>query len=273
MTMRDPGRLVDVVVVVPARDESATISPCLRSVGDSLRQAVAAGAVGRIAVAVVGHNCTDDTLDRAARALSGLPHVLVSDSTSTNVGDVRALGVRAVLDLLPRRVVRPYRSAAGRGSPREVWILNTDADSIVPATWVTDVLGAAAGGHQAVIGMAQLPDPTGMDAVDRQRNPAAVAAYRRIVRNGLHERSHEHVYGANLAVRADAYAAVGGFGSVALGEDRALLDALISHGRPIVRPRGVVVTTSDRRHGRAVGGLATLLDTLDHACAPDTEGG
>ena len=33
------------------------------------------------------------------------------------------------------------------------------------------------------------------------------------------------------------------------------------------------VTTSARRHGRAVGGLATLLNTLDHACAPATECG
>jgi len=273
MTMRDPGRLVDVVVVVPARDESATIRSCLHSVRVSLRRAVAAGAVGRVAVAVVGHNCTDDTLDRAAQALNGLPHVLVPDSTSSTVGDVRALGVRAVLDLLPGQPGRPTGSAHGTGSSRDVWILNTDADSIVPPTWVTDVLGNAAGGHQAVIGMAQLPAPTRAAPVAKQGNSASAAAYRQIVRSGLHGRSHEHVYGANLAVRADAYAAVGGFGSVPLGEDRALLDALISHGRPVVRPRGVVVTTSDRRNGRAVGGLATLLNTLDHACAPATECG
>lgn len=225
MSTRDPGRLVDVVVVVPARDESARIATCLRSVRISLHRAVSAGAVGNVAVAVVGHRCTDDTLGRADRVLVGLPHVLVADGTSTTVGDVRALGVRAALDLLPVRVGRlgrlghgsrsrgSSRSSAGRAA-RAVWILNTDADSVVPATWVTDVLAHSRGGHQAVVGMARLTRPVEPDCPALQSNPAAALAYRRIIRAGIHGASHDHVYGANLAVRADAYASVLGFPSV-----------------------------------------------------------
>ena len=275
MTIRYAGRLVDVVVVVPARDEADRIGACLRSVRASLQQAVRAGAVGQVAVAVVGHRCVDDTLGRAAPVLAGLPHVLIGDTTATTVGEVRALGVRAALDLLPggrSDPGRPLRSPRGGGA-REVWILNTDADSVVPATWVIDVLAHARGGHQAIVGLARL------DRLHRPANPArpaparpAVAlAYRRIITAGFRGRFHDHVYGANLAVRADAYAAVGGFPYVRVGEDRALLDALAEHGRPLVRPRDVVVTTSARRDGRAVGGLATLLDTLDRTHPPMTD--
>lgn len=41
-----------------------------------------------------------------------------------------------------------------------------------------------------------------------------------------------------------------------------------SHGRPVARPRGVVVSTGARRHDRAIGGLAILLDTLDRIHQP-----
>lgn len=265
MRIRDPGRVVDVVVVVPARDESALIDPCLRSVRISLQRAVAAGAVGQVAVAVVGHRCTDDTLGRAHRMLTGLPHVLLPDTASATVGQVRALGVQAALDLMPSRSSRSPTSRRSHSSPREIWILNTDADSIVPASWVTDVLTHAAGGHQAVIGLASLSRPVTTNAAGAQCNSAAAVAYRKIIRDGMHGRSHDHVYGANLAVRSDAYAAVGGFPSVPVGEDRALLDALVAHRRPLVAPRDVIVTTSRRRHGRAAGGLATLLSSLDRA--------
>lgn len=271
MTIRDSSRVADVVVVVPARDESARIVTCLRSLRSSLNYAVAAGAVGQVAVAVVGHNCADDTLGRAEQVLAGMPYVVVPDPTSPTVGDVRALGVRAALDLLPsrpRRAKRDRRAEQGPGSrpdgrsSRDVWILNTDADSAVPLTWVTEVLAYAKAGHQAVVGLVAL---TGAESgsAGALRSSAAAAAYRRIIRAGLHGRSHDHVYGANLAVRADAYAAVGEFPSVSVGEDRALVEALVRHGRPVVRPRDIVVTTSGRRDGRAVGGLATLLDTLD----------
>lgn len=272
MTARDSGRLVDVVVVVPARDESARIIPCLRSVRISVQHALAAGAVGRVAVAVVGHNCTDDTLGRAERVLSGLPHVLVPDSMSTTVGQVRALGVRAALDVLPTRASRPSGSH-GIATARDVWILSTDADSVVPVSWVTDVLALAKAGHQAVVGMARLHRPSGARSAETAHDRLAREAYRRIILAGIHGRSHDHVYGANLAVRADAYAAVGGFPSVPVGEDRALIELLVRSACPVVRPRDVVVTTSGRRAGRAVGGLATLLDALHRAYPTDAGSG
>lgn len=274
MSIRDPGRVVNLLVVVPARNESARIATCLRGIRSSLDQAISAGAVGEVAVAVVGHRCTDDTLGRAGRVLAGLPHVLVADETSTTVGDVRARGVREALDLLPDRPGLPARPGGGsRGSTaRAVWILSTDADSVVPETWITDLLVHTRGEHQAVIGMARLARPNGPGCDAPHFNPVAARAYRKIIRAGIHGRSHEHVYGANLAVRADAYAAVGAFPSVPVGEDRALVEALVRDGRPVVRPRALVVTTSARRHGRAVGGLATLLGALDRTYSTAADG-
>lgn len=229
-----------------------------------LVQAVSVGAGVNVGVAVVAHSCSDDTLGRAERELAAIAHVLLTDSESAIVGEVRAVGVRGALDLLPSRAGQPGGLSL-RTTPREAWILNTDADSIVPVTWVLDVLAHTACGEQAVIGMTELIPNQSVNAVAWQARSAARASYQKIIRDGVHGRSHEHVYGANLTVRADAYAAVGGFRSVRIGEDRAMLDSLIAHERPIARPGAVVVRTSGRRIGRAVGGLATLLDTLDRA--------
>ena len=241
--------MVDVVVVVPARDEEARIASCTRSVGRSLAHAVRTGAVDRGAIVVVGHRCLDDTLGRAQPELAGGRHALLAEAGATTVGEVRARGVRAAIDLLPYGA-----RAARRGG---VWVLSTDADTVVPLTWVVDVLRHACDGNtHAVVGMARL-------AGERLVTPHAHAAYRRIIEAGLRGREHDHVYGANLAVRADAYAAVGGFSPVVLGEDQALVDALAQQGFVVARPRDVVVATSGRRHGRAPGGLADLLARLD----------
>lgn len=72
-----------------------------------------------------------------------------------------------------------------------------------------------------------------------------------------------HVYGANLGVRASTWRDVGGFPRVAVGEDAALLAAVDAAGGQVVRPVEPSVTTSGRRHGRAPGGLADLLDSLE----------
>ena len=243
--------MTDLVVVVPARDEQTRIGSCLRSVRRSLAHAGQHGLVNRSAVVVVGHRCDDDTLGRAETGLAGIRHAAMVDGRSATVGDVRALGVRAAIDALPMG-----DRAARRGT---VWVLSTDADTTVPLTWVADILGHASSGAAAVVGMARL-------AGERHGSAGFHAAYAQIIAAGLHGPTHDHVYGANLAVRSDAYAAVGGFRPVAVGEDRALVDALAVNGAVLARPRGLLVTTSDRRHGRASGGLAELLARLD--CRP-----
>jgi LmbE family N-acetylglucosaminyl deacetylase len=79
---------------------------------------------------------------------------------------------------------------------------------------------------------------------------------------------HRHVYGANLGVRADAYLAVGGFPADGAGEDHGLWERLRAAGYPLVSPASPRVTTSARLHGRAEGGLADLLLSLQTGCRP-----
>lgn len=236
-----------VSVVVPARDEATSIVGCLLAIRRSLAVAAHAGVVDRATIVVVAHRCVDLTAALARMALVGSTHDVIEDDRSTTVGEVRRLGVDAAL----RRLRVEPRSTVGAGA----WILNTDADSRVRSSWVSDVLRHGRAGNVAVVGMTRLRGAL--------LSPAARELYRQIIEAGVSGAEHDHVYGANLAVRADAYAAVGGFRGAQLGEDRVLVDALSSHGLPISRPRDVVVATSARRTGRAVGGLADLLADLD----------
>ncbi len=228
-------------VVIPAHDEETLLGACLRSVSRSLRAARAAGLVRRHVVVVVAHRCRDRTAMLAAGALAGQPHRVIIDEVSELVADARRAGAAAALAEL---------AAAGGHS----WLLSTDADTTVPRDWVQRILGHAGRGAQAVVGLA--------DIERSALSEPAWVAYRQIVDAKIYGDSHGHVYGANLAVRADAYLQVGGFPRVVLGEDAALVDALAAADVRISRPTDTPVLTSARLIGRAHGGLADLLHEL-----------
>jgi len=95
----------------------------------------------------------------------------------------------------------------------------------------------------------------------------ALVRYQRLIDSKLVDgdelRQHDHVYGANLAIRADAYVAVGGFPHQPHGEDQSLVDLLLARGERVLRTREIVVATSGRQLGRAPHGLASVLRDLD----------
>lgn len=240
----------DVVVVVPAQDEERLVGATLRDVCASLDLARRRGLVGACTVEVVAHRCTDATAVRARAALLGRHRGQVTcDERSRTVGEVRDTGARRGLHRLATR-------------PASTWVLSTDADTLVGPEWVSRILSASAdAGAVGVVGLA---------ALDRWRGTEqAAAAYDRLLRSKtddgtrgpLHQ--HDHVYGANLAVRADAYLDVGGFPHVLQGEDQALVDALAARGHRLLRTRSVSVVTSGRLRGRATHGLAHHLARLD----------
>lgn len=74
--------------------------------------------------------------------------------------------------------------------------------------------------------------------------------------------------GANIAIRACAYRALGGFLPLATGEDARLLDDAARAGLRVRRDAAMVVETSSRREGRIAGGLASLLRALDQGELP-----
>lgn len=239
---------VDVLVAIPANDESTSIGGCLAAVLEALRAAQRSGAVRGALMAVAAHRCQDDTAALAREALAGQQvarALVVEDLESGTVGGVR------------HRLVTLARGSWPGEWPSRRWLFSTDADSRVPADWVVGTLGhAATSGAVAVAGLVELDGWVAGQAARR--------AYADIVQSGMSgagtgPAAHAHAYAANLAVRLDAYDAVGGFPAVAHGEDRVLLERLRAASWPVAAPADPVVRTSARMPGRARGGLGTLL--------------
>ncbi|WP_432845333.1 glycosyltransferase [Amycolatopsis sp. CA-161197] len=218
-------------VVVPARDEAATLPRCL----DAIRRALAQLPAGITrTVVVVADRCTDATAALAHRHGARV----TTNTRLTTIGAVRDLGCGTALRALP-------------GYPAsEVLLLNTDADTEVARAWAARHLARARRGWHASAGPALLsePFPGSSDAAARYRGIVALDS--------------PNVYGANLAVRADAYRAIGGFGPIATGEDHALWQRLGRAGFRRCHEPAAQVFTSARRQGRAPGGLASLLREL-----------
>ena len=237
--------LPHVLVAVPARDEEDSIVTCLDAVVTAAQQALASGAVGRVRVAVGAHRCRDRTAERATSLLraADLEHLVLSDRVSDTVGAVRS------------RVIAAAMSAGPPLEPGRTWVLSTDADSRVPADWVVGLLDVAARtGADLVAGFVAL-DGWVADAAARR-------AYDRLLHAGLTAEGHDHVWAANLAVTYPAYAAAGGFPSVAHGEERVLADRVARSGGTVVGALDPVVATSARMPGRASHGLGDLLRRL-----------
>jgi hypothetical protein len=231
----------EVLVAIPAHDEEAEIAGCLEHVARAVR--LASSTYGPVTVAVAAHRCTDDTFGTASAALSDLPgrHLVVRDEVSHTVGAVRA---RLVAGWASRHQPEPGRT----------WVLSTDADSHVPPDWIIGTLAEARRrGAVAVAGMVEL---RGWDAPPEVRE-----RYRALIDAGLRDDGHTHVYGANLAVRLDAYLRVGGF-RAGHGEDQDLVDRLREAGEPVVSLLSPLVRTSAREPGRAEHGLGALLQRL-----------
>ncbi|HEY0814308.1 MAG TPA: glycosyltransferase [Pseudonocardia sp.] len=220
-------------VVVPARDEADRIVACLAAIATAVRVA------GCPAVTcVVADRCTDATaaLARAAGA------DVVVNPLPRRVGTLRTIGVDRVGALLG-------------GVTERIWLLSTDADTVVPPSWVVDHLRHAEAGADAVAGAVDLDDPHALSA-------DVLARYTTLVARRVADRTHGHAYAANLGVRADAFRRVGGYPAVASGEEHALLNRLRRAGFRVVSPTDVRARTSARTQGRAQGGLADLLRGL-----------
>jgi hypothetical protein len=236
-----------VLVAVPARDEADDIVACLDAVAASLRRARHLGVVAWTGIAVASHRSFDNTREVAAKALEqydGIETLVVEDDASETVGEVRH---RVILAADSRWQLRQR--------PRRTWIFSTDADSLVPADWVTGVLGIADhSGADVIAGM-----------VDLHRPPAdagLLSRYEELVAAGMRSDGHGHVYAANLAIRLATYLECGGFPSVEHGEEHGLLAAARRVDAVIATPLSPRVRTSARMPGRAQHGFGALLHQL-----------
>lgn len=223
-------------VVVPARNEESALPGLLASLRSAVQEVRRVRPHLVVQATVVLDSCTD----ASEVVVATHPWVGILRIRCGVVGEVRARGVE-----------RARRLATGV-DPARVWIACTDADTVVPATWVLEQVRLAEEGHAVVVGTV-LPDPAGT-------TPEVLAAWRR--RHRLEE-GHPHVHGANLGFSLAAYDVVGGFAALRTGEDVDLVARMRSADLPCHATARTQVLTSARRHGRAPDGFAAYLRDLD----------
>lgn len=220
-------------VVVPARDEEQHLAGTLESVLAAAR-VVSRGWEVDVEVTVVLDSCTDGSADVVSR----YPGVHVVPVSVGLVGAARAAGVLHATGSAP----------AGQ----RTWIACADADTTVPTSWLSAQLLLAQHGHDLVVGTVS-PDPADL-------RPGVLEAWR--ARHQLRE-GHPHVHGANLGFSLAAYHRVGGFASLASGEDVDLVERLRAAGVPWRATDRTRVLTSGRHLGRAEAGFAAYLRELE----------
>jgi glycosyltransferase involved in cell wall biosynthesis len=229
-----------VAVVVPARNEEQHIGTCLRSVHAAVSELRRDHPHVTCEVLVVLDRCTDGTGEIAASY-----GVRTVRSDAGRVGTARRLGVE-----------RAQRSARRMGfAPEDVWLANTDADTEVPATWLSHQTAFAADAVDMVVGTVT---PAALDAARHDRWHAG-----HVLAEG-----HSHVHGANLGLRLSTYLAVGGFADVAVHEDLDLVTRVRAMTSAWVATHRTSVLTSGRDQSRVDGGFASYIADLgDSSCA------
>lgn len=229
--------LASVVVVMPARDESALVRRAVVAVQASAAYAHGSGI--ETTIIVVADSCRDDTA-----AVARAQNVIVMETELGSVGAARAAGVREGLDL--------------SAELSKTIVMSTDSDSVVPQTWITDHVGLHRQGAEIVMGLVSLEEGTASAGIIGAWNMAYVHA------SGVHrsEGGHGHIHGANLSIRADSYLELGGFEPLFEHEDVRLARRAMTAGMQFAWTELSPVATSARSIGRTPGGVASDIREL-----------
>jgi glycosyltransferase involved in cell wall biosynthesis len=216
-----------IAVLIPAHNEEDLIQACLDSVQ------IAAAAPGlhgeKVSIVVALDRCTDST---AAIAQSvGVQTVALP---AGNVGQARAAAAEHALAQGAR------------------WLATTDADSRVPRDWLAAQLAYDCDAFCGLVGVDDWLD-------------FPLSVQRAYTRTQMLADGHPHVHGANMGISAAMYRRSGGFQSLKVSEDVALVSALVRLGATIARKPSPVVMTSPRRASRATGGFADYLKELERS--------
>ncbi|WP_328540459.1 glycosyltransferase [Streptomyces sp. NBC_00344] len=227
-----------IAVLIPAHNEEKLLPRALAAVNAAARHPALAGL--HVTTVVAADACVDDTAEVAGSAGASVLHL-----GSQNPGKARAAAAQHAMATL--------------GAPATVtWLASTDADSAVPPDWLAFQIDQARAGWEAVVGTVTVtrwpPLPHLADRHHQLYNASRPGFGR--------PWHHPHVHGANLGVAADAYRSVGGFPALPVGEDHALVSALVRGGHRVLRTPGCPVETSSRLHPRAVGGFGDQLARL-----------
>lgn len=239
--------MLPICICVPLRNEEAELPGLFRAL-DRLERSPG----DRVRLCLLLDGCTDASGRIAHRYRERRGDVLVEEAApgAPNAGRARhramALGLLALGD--------------GDGL-----LLTTDADSRPTPNWLT-AMAAALEQADVVTGRIARIERRPSGVQDRlEAYYDALFALRRALDPVPWEaaRTHHYAGGANIGLHAAAYRAIGGFRPLASGEDARLVDDAARLGFRVRRDASSIVWTSDRREGRAPGGLATALRGAD----------
>lgn len=241
---------VRLIVGIPVRNEAHQITSCL--------EALEGQGVALDRVVLLLNNCTDGTAARV-RAFQSRSSLLL-DVRERTLAPHEANAGHA------RRVV--MQICADQARDTDV-LLTTDADGRVDRHWAAYNLAALADGVDVVCGRAEIdPGDAALIPASLHDDDAKECAYDRLL-DEIHAwldpdpadpmPRHTEASGASIAMTAGVYRACGGVPAVALGEDRALLEALRMIDARIRHAPEIRVTVSGRIVGRAVGGMADTI--------------
>lgn len=220
-------------MLIPARDEEALLPRCLESVQRSRKNLPPTVTSD---VILVDDGSSDATYSIARTFLEDGGAVV--RSCGRVVGWARALAAQTAI-------------ARFEGPTNRHWFANTDADCVVPDSWLLDHLAVASANIDAVAGIVSVDSFEEHGPGVRARFQASYAIHS----NG----THSHVHGANLGVRCDAYLRAGGWSALNTAEDHDLWNRLRATGSSQVSISSLNVVTSGRRVGRAPLGFAGAL--------------
>jgi len=223
-------QLAQAAVVIPAHNEIDALPRTLRAV------ATATLCLPVPVLTVVVLDSCDDDSEKLAGEFGPDVHFVSVDAG--NVGAARAAGFDYA------------RTTCADVPLDQTWYATTDADTTVGANWLLRMVEADA---DMVLGVVRV--------TDWKHYPAEVV--RRYLRAYQSKGpGHDHVHGANMGFRADAYWQLGGFRALPTGEDVELAERFENAGMDIRRDAGLSVATSARRDARAPGGFGAHLRGL-----------
>jgi hypothetical protein len=244
------------IVAIPAHDESERIAGALRAVDSA-----AAKAHFPVSLMIFANNCTDGTASVARSVATTLKRceVEVIDEelppSQAHAGGARR---RAVAHALSRF-----------GATSDQILVSTDADARLRSDAFLRMEEAFAAGAQVVLAKIEcIRDP--LDPVSDQAlawgRPGVLWRHcvRRLVETVRSGRLaspdvHDDYGGAGVALRVDAYQALGGFCAIPSEEDLELVRAADRALMTVNRQSGAFVDVLARAKGRARGGMAEAL--------------
>jgi Glycosyl transferase family 2 len=229
-------------VCVPIHNEEQTLRRSLRALERAAKRAEIKGIGCRIAAVL--DDCSDLSallLDEWSRR-ADIP-TLTIECNVRNVGVARQMGFTALID------------ASDQVDPEQLWLATTDADSEVPANWLTHQIDCRRQKVQFWAGRVKVTD-----WLHRQDSTANLW-------KETYRTEQAPIHGANLGISADLFLRVGGFPPLPTGEDHALLQAVTREGSTVCHDWRAAVVTSSRKSARAPAGFAHFLNRLERQMA------